>query len=153
VTSVQGQPEEYELTLPLQVAQVKLNCTDTENPENIGNVVISSDGLCWTVDLKTMNGVKGKVSHSIDLSAFAKAPGKTLTTYTFVPENGKIDKITYTAYDNATTPQVITSRDLENVEVKKAIATSYSGPLFGTFPGLSITLQDTWIDTIEKTFE
>ncbi len=153
VTSVQGQPEQYEETLPIQVAQVKLNCTDPANPDNVGNVVISSDGLCWTLDLKTMNGVAGEVSHSIDLSGFAKAPGKTLTTYTFVPSTGTIGKITYTAYDNTDSPQIIAKRDLTDIVVKKSYITSYSGLFFGTNSGLGMTLQDTWTDTIEKTFE
>ena len=149
---VQGIEKSNEVKLDLAVAQIRLKCKDAL-PGNIGNVVTSSDGLCWTIDLPTMQGIPSTISHITSASANAGKLDQFFTSYTFIPSTERIGAITYTAYDNSATPQVIEAKTISTVPVKKAYITEYSGTFFSDVTvGFSLSMQDTWVDTIEGTY-
>lgn len=150
---VTGEPiEEQSLSLDLVIGQIRMICNDAF-PANIGNVEISSPGLCWTLNLSTMQGVPGSVTYNLDASTLAGQTGKNLTTYTFIPSDGKISEITYKAYtNNEDSPELIKQHTISNLQVQKGYTTQYSGNFFSSDASFALTYQNDWAGTITGTY-
>ena len=139
------------ITLDLAVAQVQVQCNDAF-PANTGNMRIQAPTACWTLNLRTLQGVAGEVVSTADASSFANQTEKALALFTFVPASGNIGDMTLTVYNNAATPQVLATHTLEDVPVKLGYVSHYTGLFFSHDKSFSFSYENEWRGTDEYTY-
>ena len=139
------------ITLDLAVAQVQVQCNDAF-PANTGNMRIQAPTACWTLNLRTLQGVAGEVVSTADASSFANQTEKALALFTFVPASGNIGDMTLTVYNNAATPQVLATHTLEDVPVKLGYISHYTGLFFSHDKSFSFSYENEWRGTDEYTY-
>ena len=139
------------ITLDLAVAQVQVQCNDAF-PANTGNMRIQAPTACWTLNLRTLQGVAGEVVSTAGASSFANQTGKALALFTFVPASGNIGDMTLTVYNNAATPQVLATHTLEDVPVKLGYISHYTGLFFSHDKSFSFSYENEWRGTDEYTY-
>ena len=139
------------ITLDLAVAQVQVQCNDAF-PANTGNMRIQAPTACWTLNLRTLQGVAGEVVSTADASTHAGKTGRSLALFTFVPASGNIGDMTLTVYNNAATPQVLATHTLEDVPVKLGYISHYTGLFFSHDKSFSFSYENEWRGTDEYTY-
>lgn len=139
------------VTLDLAVAQVQVQCNDAF-PANTGNMRIQAPTACWTLNLRTLQGVAGEVVSTANASTFAGQTGMALALFTFVPASENIGDMTLTVYNNAATPQVLATHTLEDVPVKLGYISHYTGLFFSHDKSFSFSYENEWRGTDEYTY-
>jgi len=133
--------------LPLVVAGVQIRTLD-RIPDNIGNIRVEAPDACRTLNLSDMSGTVGAgVAYAVDASP---AKGNTLKHlfYTFVPATvNNIGDVSYTAYNNATTPVELATHTLGEVPVTRGYVSSYSGYFFTAGISFTFNYSDDWLGT------
>ena len=139
------------VTLDLAVAQVQVQCNDAF-PANTGNMRIQAPTACWTLNLRTLQGVAGEVVSTANASTFAGQTGMALGLFTFVPASGNIGDMTLTVYNNAATPQALATHTLEDVPVKLGYVSHYTGLFFSRGQSFSFSYENDWKGVDEYTY-
>jgi len=139
------------VTLDLAVAQVQVQCNDAF-PANTGNMRIQAPTACWTLNLRTLQGVAGEVVSTANASTFAGQTGMALALFTFVPASGNIGDMTLTVYNNAATPQALATHTLEDVPVKLGYISHYTGLFFSRGQSFSFSYENDWKGVDEYTY-
>ena len=139
------------VTLDLAVAQVQVQCNDAF-PANTGNMRIQAPTACWTLNLRTLQGVAGEVVSTANASTFAGQTGMALALFTFVPASGNIGDMTLTVYNNAATPQALATHTLEDVPVKLGYVSHYTGLFFSRGQSFSFSYENDWKGVDEYTY-
>lgn len=138
--------------LNLVVARLTLKITD-RLPEDLATITTSGDSLSWNLNLETMAGIPESVTNTLAIPAsYIGQTDKEFSTYTFVPENGKVGSVSFAAYNNADTPQLIKEYTVTDVPVEMGWRTLYSGWFFGNGGTFSFTYDTDWKGLIEKYF-
>lgn len=139
------------VTLDLAVAQVQVECNDAF-PANTRDMRIQAPTACWTLNLRTLQGVVGEVVSTADVSAHAGKTGRSLGLFTFVPASGNIGDVTLTVYNNAATPQALATHTLEDVPVRVGYVSHYTGLFFSHDKSFSFSYENEWRGTDEYTY-
>lgn len=139
------------ITLDLAVAQVQVQCDDAF-PANTGHMRIQAPTACWTLNLRTLQGVAGAVESTANVSSFANQTDKALGLFTFVPASGNIGDMTLTVYNNAATPQALATHTLEDVPVKLGYVSHYTGLFFSRGQSFSFSYENDWKGVDEYTY-
>lgn len=139
------------VTLALAVAQVQVQCNDAF-PANTGNMAVTAEAGCWTLNLRTLQGVTSEVSTTANVSSYAGLTGKIMGFFTFIPASGNIGDLTITVYDNAQTPVALATHTLEDVPVRMGYVSHYAGSFFTRDHSFSFTYENDWKGTDEYSY-
>lgn len=139
------------IVLDLAVSQIQVQCNDAF-PANTGDMLIQASAACWTLNLRTLQGVAGEVESTADASSLAGQTAKSLGLFTFVPASGNIGDVTLTVYNNAATPQALATHTLDDVPVRVGYVSHYTGLFFSHDQSFSFSYENAWKGTDEYTY-
>lgn len=144
------------VVLPLVIGRVELTCNDAQDPD-IKQMMISGEGICWTLDLETMKGQSREEGINITLpyTGDLSGVGVVFAFYSFEPladgtADPSVGKVTYSA--KKADGMVLASHTLNNVPVRAGYLTQYSGSFYSNATGFALSIADDWTGTLSQSY-
>lgn len=142
--------------LPLAVGRIELVCNDALDPD-IRQMAISGAGICWTLDLTTMQGRESEdgIAISLPYTSTNYSNGRAFAFFSFEPvseseSTPNIGNVTFIA--KRADGSEIASHTLSNVPVQTGYYTQYRGYFFSNNADFNLSLADDWTGYFPMTY-